>query len=66
VDAVVVVISLQRPLKLLYFSDGPHYVSIKPQLNMSNYQAWERAMHRGLGGKNKFQVVDGTIVSSYT
>jgi hypothetical protein len=42
-------------------SDGPHSVAIKPQLNTSNYQAWARAMRRGLGGKNKYQFVDGTI-----
>jgi len=43
-------------------SDGPHSVSIKPQLNTSNYQVWARAMRRGLGGKNKYQFVDGTIL----
>ena len=40
----------------------PHSVSIKPQLNTSNYQAWARAMRRGLGGKNKYKFVDGTIL----
>ncbi|AES78750.1 hypothetical protein MTR_7g044880 [Medicago truncatula] len=35
-------------------SDGYHSVSIKSQLNTSNYQAWARAMRRGLGGHNKW------------
>jgi len=42
--------------------DGHHYVIIKPRLNTSNSQAWARTMHRGLGGKDNLQFVDGTIV----
>jgi len=42
--------------------DGPHSIKINSRLNTSNSQAWTGAMHRGLGGKNKLQFIDGTIV----
>ncbi|CAJ2656892.1 unnamed protein product [Trifolium pratense] len=42
-------------------SDGPSTVVVKPLLNYSNYQVWARSMRRALGGKNKFEFVDGSI-----
>ncbi|MCI51147.1 receptor-like serine/threonine kinase, partial [Trifolium medium] len=42
-------------------SDGPSSVSITPVLTHSNYHTWARSMCRALGGKNKFDFVDGTI-----
>lgn len=42
-------------------SEGPNSVSITPQLDVTNYLAWARAMRRALGSKNKFHFVDGTI-----
>ncbi|MCI40253.1 receptor-like serine/threonine kinase, partial [Trifolium medium] len=42
-------------------SDGPSSVSITPVLTHSNHHAWARSMRRALGGKNKFDFVDGTI-----
>ena len=42
-------------------SDGPSSISITPVLNGSNYHSWARSMRRALGGKMKFDFVDGTI-----
>jgi hypothetical protein len=42
-------------------SDGPSSVIVKPLLNGANYHSWARAMRRALGGKMKFEFVDGTI-----
>jgi hypothetical protein len=45
----------------VYSSDGPSSVIVKPLLNGANYHSWARAMRRALGGKMKFEFVDGTI-----
>ncbi|KAK2390516.1 putative mitochondrial protein [Trifolium repens] len=45
----------------IHASDGPNTISVKPVLNYSNYQVWARSMRRALGGKNKFEFVDGSI-----
>ncbi|GAU45704.1 hypothetical protein TSUD_86800 [Trifolium subterraneum] len=42
-------------------SDGPSSVTVKPLLTGSNYHAWARSMRRSLGGKMKYEFVDGTI-----
>jgi len=42
-------------------SDGPTSVSITPVLTGSNYHSWARSMHRALGGKMKYDFVDGSI-----
>ncbi|MCI45708.1 polynucleotidyl transferase ribonuclease H fold, partial [Trifolium medium] len=42
-------------------SDGPSTVVVKLLLSYSNYQVWARSMRRALGGKNKFEFVDGSI-----
>jgi hypothetical protein len=41
----------------VHASDGPNTISIKPDLNHSNYQVWAQSMRRALGGKNKFEFV---------
>jgi hypothetical protein len=45
----------------VHASDGPNTITVKPVLNHSNYQVWARSMRRALGGKNKFEFVDGSI-----
>jgi hypothetical protein len=45
----------------VHASDGPNTIAVKPVLNHSNYQIWARSMRRALGGKNKFEFVDGSI-----
>ncbi|MCI35227.1 retrovirus-related Pol polyprotein from transposon TNT 1-94, partial [Trifolium medium] len=42
-------------------SDGPSSVTVKPVLDGSNYHSWARSMRRALGGKMKFEFVDGSI-----
>ncbi|KAK2421305.1 hypothetical protein QL285_031950 [Trifolium repens] len=42
-------------------SDGPSSVVVKPLLTGSNYHSWARSIHRALGGKMKFDFVDGSI-----
>lgn len=42
-------------------SDGPSSVTVTPLLNGSNYHSWARSMRRALGGKMKYEFVDGTI-----
>ncbi|PNX79140.1 receptor-like serine/threonine kinase, partial [Trifolium pratense] len=42
-------------------SDGTNSVSVKPLLTGSNYHSWARSMRRALGGKTKFEFVDGTF-----
>ncbi|GAU41109.1 hypothetical protein TSUD_139780 [Trifolium subterraneum] len=42
-------------------SDGPSSVTVKPVLNGSNYHSWARSMRRALGGKIKYEFIDGTI-----
>ncbi|RHN39409.1 putative gag-polypeptide of LTR copia-type [Medicago truncatula] len=42
-------------------SDGPTSVSITPVLTGSNYHSWARSMRRALGGKMKYDFVDGSI-----
>lgn len=44
-------------------SDGPNTVTVSPVLNANgtNYHSWARSMRRALGGKNKFDFVDGSI-----
>jgi hypothetical protein len=42
-------------------SDGPSSVVVKPLLTGSNYHSWARSMRRALGGKMKFDFVDGSI-----
>jgi hypothetical protein len=42
-------------------SDGPSSVSVSPVLDGSNYHSWARSMRRALGGKMKFEFVDGSI-----
>ena len=53
----------QQPGNVYYVhpSDGPSSVAITPVLNNSNYHSWARSMRRALGGKNKFDFVDGSI-----
>ncbi|GAU31823.1 hypothetical protein TSUD_58240 [Trifolium subterraneum] len=45
----------------VHSSDGPSSVTMKPVLNGSNYHSWARSMRRALGGKMKYEFVDGTI-----
>ncbi|CAJ2647171.1 unnamed protein product [Trifolium pratense] len=45
----------------VHSSDGPNSVSVKPLLTGSNYHSWARSMRRALGGKMKFEFVDGTF-----
>jgi hypothetical protein len=45
----------------VHSSDGPSSVSVKPVLTGSNYQSWACAMRRALGGKMKYEFVDGTL-----
>ncbi|GAU47169.1 hypothetical protein TSUD_28920 [Trifolium subterraneum] len=45
----------------VHASDGPSSVTVKPILNGSNYHSWARSMRRALGGKMKYEFVDGTI-----
>ncbi|MCI52510.1 hypothetical protein A2U01_0073754 [Trifolium medium] len=42
-------------------SEGPNSVSVTPKLIGSNFLAWNRAMQRALGSKNKLRFVDGTM-----
>ncbi|MCI24574.1 retrovirus-related pol polyprotein from transposon TNT 1-94, partial [Trifolium medium] len=42
-------------------SDGPSSVTVKPVLTGSNYHSWARSMRHALGGKMKYEFVDGTI-----
>lgn len=42
-------------------SDGPSSVTVYPVLDGSNYHSWARSMRRTLGGKMKFEFVDGSI-----
>ncbi|GAU45259.1 hypothetical protein TSUD_291430 [Trifolium subterraneum] len=42
-------------------SDGPTSVTVTPVLTGSNYHSWARSMCRALGGKMKFDFVDGSI-----
>jgi hypothetical protein len=42
-------------------SDGPSSVTVSPVLDGSNYHSWARSMRRALGGKMKFEFVDGYI-----
>ncbi|MCI87595.1 receptor-like serine/threonine kinase, partial [Trifolium medium] len=42
-------------------SDGPSSVAVTPVLTGSNYHSWVRSMRRALGGKMKFDFVDGSI-----
>jgi len=42
-------------------SDGPSSVIVSPVLDGSNYHSWARSMGRALGGKMKFEFVDGSI-----
>ncbi|MCI58573.1 receptor-like serine/threonine kinase, partial [Trifolium medium] len=42
-------------------SDGPTSVAVTPVLTGSNYHSWARSMRRALGGKMKFDFVDGSI-----
>lgn len=42
-------------------SDGPTSISITPVLTGSNYHSWARSMRRALGGKMKYDFVDGSI-----
>jgi len=42
-------------------SDGPSSVIVSPVLDGSNYHSWARSMRRELGGKMKYELVDGTI-----
>jgi len=42
-------------------SDGPSSVTVSPALDRSNYHSWARLMRRALGGKMKFEFVDGSI-----
>jgi len=53
----------QQPGKVYYIhpSDGPSSVTVALVLNNSNYHSWARLMRRALGGKNKFDFVDGSI-----
>ena len=53
----------QQPGNVYYvhLSDGPSSVAITPVLSHSNYHSWARSMRRALGGKNKFDFVDGSI-----
>jgi hypothetical protein len=53
----------QQPGNVYYVhaSDGPSSVAITPVLNNSNYHSWARSLRRALGGKNKFDFVDGSI-----
>lgn len=46
---------------MFILSDGPSFVLVKPMLTHSSYRAWVRSMRRALGGKNKFDFVDGSI-----
>lgn len=53
----------QQPGNVYYVHafDGPSSVAITPALNNSNYHSWACSMRRALGGKNKFDFVDGSI-----
>ena len=42
-------------------SDVPSFVTVTPILNGSNYHYWAHSRRRVLGGKMKFEFVDGTI-----
>ncbi|XP_045818143.1 uncharacterized protein LOC123910897 [Trifolium pratense] len=42
-------------------SDGPSSVTVKPLLTGSSYHSWVRSMWCALGGKMKYEFVDGTI-----
>jgi len=42
-------------------SDGSSSVTDSPVLDGSNYHSWARSMRRALGGKMKFEFVDGSI-----
>jgi len=42
-------------------SDGPSSVMVTPVLNGSNYHSWARSMRSALGGKMKFEFINGTI-----
>jgi len=45
----------------VHSSDGPSSVTVTPLLNGSNYLFWAHSMRRALGGKMKYEFVDGTI-----
>jgi len=53
----------QQPVNVYYVhaSDGPSFVAITPVIKNSNCHSWARSMRRSLGGKNKFDFVDGSI-----
>lgn len=56
---------LSQQLRNVYYvhpSDGSSSVSVTPVLTHSNYHAWEGSMRCTLGGKNKFDIVDGSIL----
>jgi hypothetical protein len=45
----------------VHHGDGPSSVKVTPILTGSNYHSWHRSLRRALGGKLKFEFVDGTI-----
>ncbi|CAJ2636021.1 unnamed protein product [Trifolium pratense] len=42
-------------------SEGPNSLTVTPQLNGSNYLAWNHSMRRALGAKNKLPFIDGSL-----
>jgi activator of HSP90 ATPase len=46
----------------IYSSNGPSSIVITPVLNHSNYHVWAHSMRKAHGGKNKFDLVDGSIL----
>lgn len=50
----------QSSLYFVHPSDGPSSVSVTPVLIVSNYHSWAQTMCLTLGGKLRFEFVDGT------
>ncbi|XP_019420743.1 PREDICTED: uncharacterized protein LOC109330930 [Lupinus angustifolius] len=53
----------QNPSSQFYLHPGknPEFILVSPPLDGTNYNSWSRAMRRGLGSKNKYKFVNGTI-----